>query len=173
MIVQIINQMMINYRFIIVWFLFCLVIFVFPLLIFSQEPKLRGHQEILKRPNLKYTASDFRDPFIPQMPIPQEEEAPKIERIEKKVRAKISELFSFSIQGIIWNPDKPMAIINNNVLKKGDILFMADKKGTAEEITIVDIDKDGVTIGYAGEEEKLAYPAGEETEATGKEIRTK
>jgi|GEM_PF-3870482 len=159
MITQIKKQFIINYRFIIASFLSCLVISIFPLLIFSQENKLKGDLGSLERTNIEYTASNFRDPFYPQIIIPQEEEdQPKIIISKDEVQPKITELFSFSIQGIIWNPDNPMAIINNKVLKKGDILTISGGKDTAADITIVNIERDGVIVGYGREEERLPYP---------------
>ena len=153
---QINNRFIINYKFMITLLLCCLVSFVFPLLTVSQENRLKRDSEMLKRPEIKYTASDFRDPFTPQISIAREEEKPRIVKIEPEVRRKISEIFSFTIQGIIWNPNNPMAIVNNQVLRKGDVLLMQD----TEEVTIVDIDKYSVTVGYLGEEEKILSPVG-------------
>jgi hypothetical protein len=149
MITQIKKQFIINYRFIIISFLSCLVLFIFPFLIFSQEYKPRGNSDSLERTNIEYTASNFRDPFYPQVTLPQEEEEeeqPEIIITQEKVQPRITELFSFSIQGIIWNPDNPMAIINNQVLKKGDVLTISGHKDTAADITIVDIERDDFPI---------------------------
>jgi hypothetical protein len=68
-------------------------------------------------------------------------------------------MLSLSLQGIIWNPDNPLAIINNSVVKIGDILLVPKDSETTEEVTIMDITKDEVTIIYLGEVERLPSPA--------------
>lgn len=47
------------------------------------------------------------------------------------------------IQGLIWDSDKPQAIINNKVVKMGDYI---------EGVKVVNIRKDGVVVEYEGEE---------------------
>ncbi len=150
-------------RFVIASFLFCLVFFLFSLPASSQvssedssgqtEKKL----DVIGRPVIEYGANDFRDPFYPQVFIPEKEE-PKVEKVEV-AGPKATELFSLLIQGIIWNSDNPLAIINNQVLKKGEALLMPKEADARGEITIMEIDKDGVTIMYAGQVEKLPSPA--------------
>jgi len=141
---------------IIVLFLFCLLSLI-SLPAYSQIPPEEEEAEksdSIRRSDVEYTAVNFQDPFMPQLDILKEEEEPQI--IEEVVsdKPKASELFSFSIQGIIWNSDIPLVIINNQVLKKGEIFLMDN----AEEIKIIDIDKEGVTIMYSGREEKLFSP---------------
>ena len=155
---QIKRQLILKHRFIIFFFFLWLVFFVFPLLGLSQTASDKENADVLKRPNIEYTATDFRDPFYPQIFITEEEE-PKVEEFRELIKYKPSELFSFTIQGIIWNPDNPMVIINNQVCKKGDDILMQSKKGDSgsEKINIIDIERDGVTIIYSGEMEKLPY----------------
>jgi hypothetical protein len=169
-------------RFIIVSFLFCLSFSLFPLPAFSQTSLARqrlnpAEEELysssgktdekldfMEGPDIEYAAGDFRDPFYPQIFISEEQETevaevePEIEREIEEIKPKASELFSLSIQGIIWNSDKPLAIINDRVFKKGEVLSITEGSHFAEPITIMDIDKDGVTIIYSGQVEKLSSP---------------
>jgi len=140
----------------------CLVFFLIPLSAFSQVPLAEEESEIIERPNIDYTAADFRDPFSPQILISKKGEPEKAVET-KEVKPRASELFSLSIQGIIWNSNIPLAIINNQVFKKGEVLPVSrGEKGETEteEVLIMDINKDGVTIVYSGEVEKLPAPAG-------------
>jgi len=91
-----------------------------------------------------YSLKDpFEDPFRPKIKTkkdlktaPPEEEKPK-------------PLPTFNIQGVIWEGTVPMAIINNKVVKVGDVL---------EEARILGIDKEGVSFLYYGREYKLLAP---------------
>lgn len=95
-----------------------------------------------------YTSDSRRDPFEDYLspkvktkkglkPVTAEEEKPK-------------PLPTFTIQGIIWEGIIPMAIINDNVVKVGDVL---------EGARIIGIDKEGVNFLYYGREYKLLAPA--------------
>lgn len=57
--------------------------------------------------------------------------------------AEGSKLTWFTLEGIIWKEEKPLAIINDQIITKGDFIQGAK---------IVDIKKDGVIILYGGEE---------------------
>lgn len=139
-------------------FLFYLALFL--LLDFSQIASAERKSGLIKKINLKYTGSKFRDPFSPQILISEEkEEIIDAEETIEVSKSKISELFSLSIQGIIWNTDNPLVIINNQVLRKGEALLVAKGENATEKIKIMDIDKDGVTIMYSNQMEKLLSPA--------------
>ena len=113
--------------------------------------------DIIKSRSVEYTASNLRDPFSPTISFVKKEEPEMVEEIET-VEPMISKTFSLSIQGIIWNPDNPLVIMNNKILKKGDIITM-QKGSDMAEILITDIEKDGVTIVYEDKAEKLPSPA--------------
>jgi hypothetical protein len=51
------------------------------------------------------------------------------------------------VQGLIWGSSLPQAIINNKVVKVGDVIQGAD---------IIDISKEGVLVLFAGTEYKLS-----------------
>ena len=113
--------------------------------------------DIIKSRSVEYTASNLRDPFLPAISLVKKEEPEMVEKVET-VKPMISKMFSFSIQGIIWNPDNPLVIMNNKILKKGDIISIQDG-GDIAEIIITDIEKDGVTVVYEDRAEKLPSPA--------------
>ena len=159
--------------------LFCLVFFLFPLSVFSQiisdealellegqqgsSPKKDQEKSgLIDKPDIEYKAVKSRDPFQPQFFTPdksiKKKTEVKIEGLIESTAPKISELFLISIQGIIWNSDIPLVIINNKVLRKGEVLLIKGDKEVREKITITDIDKDGVTINYLGRVERLSYP---------------
>ena len=152
----------------------CLIFLFFPLLVSAQVPvkdKLKIGEEqasapakepdlnIIKSRRVEYSASNFRDPFFPSVSLDKQEEPKLIKRKDSFIQRRPSEIFTFSIQGILWNPDNPMAIINNQLLKKGESIVVKRRKGDAEKIEIMDIDKDGVTVVYRGSVEKLPAPA--------------
>ena len=138
--------------------MFCLTFLLFPLVVFSGISPIEEKLGQSERPNVEYTAADSRDPFCPQISVPEKKE-PKIEKEKKTIKPKASEVFSLSVQGIIWHTDNPLVIINNQVLKKGEVLLIPKGENVTEEIHIIDIDKDGVTIVYSGGEEVLSSPA--------------
>ena len=172
-----------NSRIITVSFLFCIVFFLFSLSVFAQiiseeslefleeqrNPSAKETEEksgVVEKPGIKYKAAKSRDPFKPQLFIPKEkvdkkevEKEVKVEELIEPTGPKVSELFSLSIQGIIWNSDNPLVIINNKVLQKGEFLLVSKGEELDAKIIISDIDKDGVTINYAGREEKIPSPA--------------
>ncbi|NOX98066.1 MAG: general secretion pathway protein GspB [Nitrospirae bacterium] len=73
-----------------------------------------------------YDRKGKRDPFIP------------LEETEKGTK-----LAWLSLEGILWKPEKPLAIINDQIVSKGDIVQGAE---------VIKIKEDGVTLRY-GEEE--------------------
>ena len=141
---------------------FCLAVFaqLLPEERFSQflSKEKPAKAELITDVKVEYTADNFRDPLRPQIVRPKAEEAEGLVAIEEE-KPKVSEMLSLSLQGIIWNPDNPLAIINNSVVKIGDILLVPKDSETTEEVTIMDITKDEVTIIYLGEVERLPSPA--------------
>jgi len=73
-----------------------------------------------------YDRKGKRDPFIP------------LEETEKGTK-----LAWLSLEGILWTPERPLAIINDQIVSKGDIVQGAK---------VINIKKEGVTLRY-GEEE--------------------
>ena len=151
-------------RLIITPLLICLVFFLFELPVFSQifsdeslaiikdqnnpPGKETGEEsDDFQKPDIQYKSTKSRDPFESQLftidkeAIKKKKEEAKAEQMIESVGPKISETFALSIQGIIWNSEKPLVIINNQVLKKGDPLLIAKEGNVIERITITDIEK--------------------------------
>ena len=113
-----------------------------------QEIKEAEQQEppviIIEVPQLEYTTGNLRDPFEPE-PFEEEEEEALMNQTTSQ-----SKLPFLSIQGIVWGSGLPQAIINNQVVKIGDLI-----KG----VRVVDISKEGVTVFYEGRQQLIAAPA--------------
>jgi hypothetical protein len=91
------------------------------------------------RPNVTYKARGLRNPF----------ERPNKKGQDAGARSDSQKDKAFpnlSVQGVIWGGKFPQAIINNKVIKVGD---------TLEDVDIVSIDKEGVTVLFEGVERKL------------------
>lgn len=93
----------------------------------------------------EYKAEALRDPFQSYL-VKEEKKA----IVEKTVESGIQNLPPLTVQGIIWGGKVPQAIINNKVVKAGDII---------EEVKITDITNNGVTVSFAGQQYNLSTPA--------------
>jgi len=91
---------------------------------------------------LNYTSSDLRDPFKSYLI-----NESKIEEVVSE-EAKEEEVIlpTFKIKGIIWEAPIPMAIIDDKIVKIGDIL---------KEARVIGIDKEAVTFLYRGKKFKV------------------
>ena len=81
---------------------------------------------------VEYTSRDLRDPF--KSPF----EMAKGELPESTMGAGLSHL---KVQGMVWNSVMPQAIINNTVIKIGELIEGAE---------ILDIRKEGIYVLYEG-----------------------
>lgn len=82
---------------------------------------------------VEYTGQDMRDPF--QSPFELEEGLPTATS-----KADVSNL---EVQGMVWGSTAPQAIINNTVVKIGDVIDGAQ---------VLDIRKEGVYLLYMGKQ---------------------
>ena len=95
----------------------------------AKEPK-----EIKEKNLIRYTGRENRDPTAnPLLTLQNPNQKP----IEEVVR-----LPSLQIQGIIWGGSSPQAIINEQVVSKGDVI--------AGGVEILDISKGGIKVIYRG-----------------------
>jgi len=101
-----------------------------------EDAGLAKPAKILERPNVQYEASGLRNPF----------EQPAIGGDGEGQPREEEPLPELIVQGLIWEGDPKQAIINNKVVKLGDNI---------ENVDIVEIDKEGVTVLFAGVEHKL------------------
>ncbi len=102
-----------------------------------------------------YAQSDdiMKNPFLPRLPKREEPKPPVItqpvtpeQRPEPAIpeQVKIEEKIvppPFVISGIVWNTDRPQAIVNAQVVDVGD---------KVEDAQIVAIEKTGITIQFKG-----------------------
>ncbi len=89
------------------------------------------------RPRVVYRADGLRNPF----------EQPSLLSETEGGVSKDKPMPALIVQGIIWGSNLPQAIINNKVVKVGD---------TLEGVDIIDINKEGVIVLFAGIEHKLS-----------------
>ena len=116
--------------------------FVIILPLFSQEDEV----EIIKRPPLKYEASDLKDPFEDALPKPDKPVKP----ITGPVGPAAATLPAMEVQGLVWGGSMPQAIIDGQVLKVGD---------TIKNVEILEINKDGIKVLYNSKLYKLSPPS--------------
>lgn len=120
-------------------------VFIF-LLSYALAQKTAASNEATVSDKVEYKAEGFRDPF--------QVEDLEIERIKQEQTpqqsSEIKSLPDLEIQGIVWGGRFPQAIINNKVVKIGDII---------DEARIIDIAKDGVTVTFEKREYNLSSPA--------------
>jgi len=89
-------------------------------------------------------AKDIRDPFVPKLPVEPEPDTEPVPGADAgKDRAAVAdkkpgpEKPNWKIQGLIWNTDRPQAIVNNQVVNLGDFI---------QEWKITGISKAGIAI---------------------------
>ncbi|MCA9398721.1 MAG: hypothetical protein KC618_03145 [Candidatus Omnitrophica bacterium] len=95
-----------------------------------------------------------RNPFIPQLPVEAEPEPPKPapapqprpkpqpapEPVKPQVKQP-TRMPTFNISGIVWNSDRPQAIINGSVKDIGDSI---------DGVKIISIHKEGIDVSFQG-----------------------
>ena len=106
--------------------------------------KNNAQEEAVTRPKVEYKARGLRDPFKP----PQTKKEAEAQQTKPPEEAK--PLPALVVQGLIWGGIFPQAIINNKVVRVGDLI---------EGVEITGINQEGVTILFDGKESKLPSPA--------------
>ncbi|MDD5255039.1 MAG: hypothetical protein PHR11_03185 [Candidatus Omnitrophica bacterium] len=101
-----------------------------------------GGDAALRPAQVEYRAEDLEDPFGAEV-IEQPQE-------KKEEKVEVKQLPPMVIQGLIWGGALPQAIVNEKVVKVGDII---------EEARVVDIRKDGLIVSFQGEEHTIPSPA--------------
>jgi len=106
-----------------------------------QDKRTNKEVQVIVRPKVEYKAQGLRNPFEQPVLNPEAGQEVSVGTIETKP------LPSLTVQGVIWGSGLPQAIINNKVVKSGDILDGAE---------VFEINKEGVTVMFAGVEYKLS-----------------
>jgi len=94
---------------------------------------------------------NLKNPFIPQLPEKEEKQLPrpKPDKTKQPKRSAPKPQVvddepqlakpKFSISGLVWNTDRPQAIINNQIYDVGDVI---------QQWTITEINKEGIEINF-------------------------
>lgn len=93
---------------------------------------------------VEYAAEGLRDPF--QTCIVKEPQK-VVEALPEESVEVVKPLPAFSVQGIFWGGRFPQAIVNNKVIREGDII---------EEAKVVRISRDSIKVLFANREFSLA-----------------
>jgi hypothetical protein len=105
------------------------------------EPARPPPEEIITKEIVNYRADDLRDPF----------EGYKEQKVAGDQPATAeSALPSLAVKGVVWGSDTPQAIINNQVVKVGEII---------SGVKVVSIEREGIKVLYQGRPYELITPA--------------
>jgi len=105
-------------------------------------------QTMIEKPQIEYTANNLRDPFKNTLHKKSEEARAAIPSPEE-TRMNIV-LPPLVVAGLVWGGRHPQAIINDQVVMKGDFI---------EGAQVIEIEKEGVTVNYRNQTVKLSSPA--------------
>jgi hypothetical protein len=101
---------------------------------------------VIVRPVLEYKSGNLRDPFETYVV----KEVPKeISQQDADLSPQKLDLDKIKVQGVIWGSQVPQAIINDQVLRVGDLI---------EGAQIMSIEKKGITVSFNGEAYDLISP---------------
>ena len=121
------------------------------------EAGVSGASGSRRAPAETYTAQGLRDPLKSLLPeVAFQPPADSETTNEPKASAPTPQLPSLSIQGLWWGPPTPRAIVNGKVYGIGD---------RVEGATITAIERDGLTVDYAGTMVKVRALAPDESKS--------
>jgi len=109
-------------------------------------------EEVIERPAVHYTSQSLRDPF--DSGIQKEGVSSEGQKVNETV-----ELPALTVQGVIWGTKKPQVIINNKVLREGDML---------DDVQVLEIKGTGITVLYKNRTHTIATPANAGTDSDAK-----
>lgn len=128
---------------------FIFIIFFLAQAALGEKKAVKGLDDSILRPLVVNEVAELNNPFFNSI-----EEAIKKETVNESPVIKegnaVKSLPAYTIQGVIWGTELPLAIINNKVLKIGDML---------DEAKIENIDKNGVVVSLKGNLFTLNAPA--------------
>lgn len=107
--------------------------------------------DIFRRPAVRYTGDNFRDPFQKLIRPADADSTVSVVEEDASVRPP-----AFAVTGIIWGGIFPVALIDGEVVKAGDTL-----KGA----TVTRIDKSGVSFIFQEKAYNLPAPSAADTGA--------
>lgn len=92
-----------------------------------------------KLKQVEYKAEEFSDPLKDRLSAYLTGMLPTVK--EKVIEGIKPALPQLNITGLIWNTDRPQAVVNDNVLSVGDEI---------DGIKLLSVDKDGIMVKYKG-----------------------
>jgi hypothetical protein len=98
------------------------------------------------RPAMEFKGGESREPFMDTLS-QTKEPGPAAKPLPKQQKPALPAL---TMQGVIWGSQIPCIIINNKVLKEGEII---------NDVKIVKIGKEGIDVSYKGWDYSLSSPA--------------
>jgi len=113
--------------------------------LFALEQTKQPQNNIPLRNKVEFPDEIFKDPFKSVLPEIQKTATVVQEEYKEEVALPV-----VNIQGLIWGGKEPLAIINNKVYKVGDLI---------EDIKIINIEKEGVSVIYRGKNFVLPAPS--------------
>jgi len=121
------------------------LIFILTLLISSAHIVFAENNDdgIILRPVIVYNSGDLRNPFSNLFQLSKEKEEQSIQAPKEIIEPQVPmpSLENFKVQGAIWGGKFPQVIINNKMLKIGDLI---------DDFEIVNIEKKGITLSFNG-----------------------
>lgn len=108
----------------------------------NEQKKMAEQKEALKEiepEKIEYNASNLKNPFKSYLPKRVERQSTQSAAVEPAYQA--SNPPNVIVQGMVWDSEKPQAIINNKVLRVGDSIDGAE---------VTDIKKEGVSLKHGG-----------------------
>ena len=110
-----------------------------PQLPFTPEPEIITTETQPTTPTTPETPStDITEtPLTPTLPIPE---------AEKPIQGKPT----LVISGILWNSERPQAIVNGNIIEVGDKMFKVstDRGEVIDQLEFIGIDRSGVSVSF-------------------------
>lgn len=113
----------------------------------AEEAAAEAPEGVIVRPVVEYKSGKLRDPF--RTYFVKEEAKKEVPQESTDLPKPELDLSKLKVQGIIWGVRNPQAIINDQVLKIGDLI---------EGAQVVSIEKKGITISFYGAIFDLAAP---------------
>lgn len=96
----------------------------------AEAPSEAEKGEIISKAAVQYQGKEGRDPFSSPM---------KKRLLSAHELSRSEEIPHLTLNGIVWNVDKPIAIVNNKILRKGDSIEGAE---------VLDITQAGVSLRF-------------------------
>lgn len=118
----------------------------------SREVKAMDTAGISLR-KVEYTAYKHADPLKNQLKVYIASIAPRVRDVGQRIIETVIDPPELSISGLIWNSDRPQAIINGRVVSVGDEIDGA---------RLLSVNKEGITIEYKG----IEFPVKKFTQIT-------